>query len=672
MQPVQKTSAVEAPTEFLVCGLGRLGQHCVVALKEFGVTVRGITLTDQLYWNVAELPNLLEQLVIGDCRYPKTLLAGGIERCRGVLLVTSDEQTNIEAAFAVRSLNPGVRLVIRSTQENLNALLAKQLGNFVAFEATQLPTTAFALAALGGESCGFFKLDSHLFRVVQTQIDATHPWCDRRRISELNTATRRVLSHLPKEAPMPSGFYQWEPEATVCTGDLITYVELSDGLALSARPSSSPSAAAPFWSVIRSYRAQLPNPRDLWQRFWQKNQTQRVIVLCTSFMLALFLIGTLLYKLSYPDLGWTDALNVGIVLALGGFGELFGDLKLPFPIPWWLHFYSLGLTLAGTIFIGILYAILTEQVLAARFQFLRQRPSIPRQNHVILVGLGQVGQRVAQLLLDLRQALVGVNAQGLDAKDLPQMPLVVGNWKSAFEQVNLESAQSLIAVTDNEVVNLEIALTAYAANPALNLVICTYDTFFTEHVEKLLPYTKVLGIYALAAEVYASAAFGENILELLHLNHQTILVTEYQVEAEDTLNGLLLAEAAYGYGVVPIVHQRDLHESIRMPSSERSLQKGDRLIVFATLEGLRRIEQGALLPRLWQVRVERAISTEAAFEGAMVIVQVSGCDIGAAIALMNHLPDTLPYPLYKHQAQRLVQQLGRLQVSAQLIQVPNA
>ena len=28
--------------QFLVCGLGSLGQHCVITLKEFGVKVSGI------------------------------------------------------------------------------------------------------------------------------------------------------------------------------------------------------------------------------------------------------------------------------------------------------------------------------------------------------------------------------------------------------------------------------------------------------------------------------------------------------------------------------------------------------------------------------------------------------------------------------------------------------
>ena len=663
MQQANPQMSSTDPTDFLVCGLGSLGQHCVVALKEFGVTVRAIDLTNKEYWNIPELPDLLDQLLIGDCRYPKTLETAALDQCRAVLLVTSNARINIEAAFAVRSLNPTVRLVIRSAQDNLNALLAQQLGNFVAFEATQLPATAFALAALGGETCGLFKLDTHLFRVVQMQIDPTHPWCDRRKLAELNTSTCRVLSHIPKGASLREGFYKWEPEVMVGNGDVIAYVEVSDELALSS--STTRPRTPSFWQRLQTSLAEKRWwPVDL----WQGNQTQRVIFLYTGVMLGLFLLGTLLYKLNYPDIGWQDALNVGIVLAIGGFDNLFGQLKLPFPIPWWLHLYSIGLTVAGTVFIGILYASLTERVLAARFQFLQRRPPLPRQDHVVLVGLGQVGQRIAKLLLDLKQSVVGINGTMLDPDDLPQMPLIVGNWSSAFENVNLKTARSLIAVTDDEVVNLEIALMAHAANPKLNLVICTFDALFTQNVTQLMPYTKVLVPYALAAEAYAGTAFGENILELLHLNNQTILVTEYHVEKADTLNGLLLAEVAYGYGVVPILHQKKPSDPVRlMPSSEMRLQEGERLVVFATIEGLRRIEQGTSLARQWQVHIEKAFSAEAAFEGGMAIVRVTGCDISTARELMNQLPGILPFLLYKHQALRLVYKLSKVRVSAHLI-----
>lgn len=139
----------QSVNSFLVCGLGNLGQYCISVLKEFGVAVNGIEIIDNPKWQIPDLPTKLDKLVIGDCRQPTVLEQAGIRYCRAVLIVTNDESVNIAAAFAARALNPNVRLVIRSSQENLNELLKQNLGNFVAFEPTQLPAKSFALADAG-------------------------------------------------------------------------------------------------------------------------------------------------------------------------------------------------------------------------------------------------------------------------------------------------------------------------------------------------------------------------------------------------------------------------------------------------------------------------------------------------------------------------------------------
>ncbi len=657
-------------TAVLVCGLGILGQYCVSFLKEFGVIVHGIEAQQKSHWEIPELPDLLDTLLIGDCRQSKILEQAKIRECRTILLMTSDERVNIVTAFAARSLNPQVRLVIRSSQENLNEMLGQHLGNFVAFEPFQLPVSAFALTALGDETLGLFNIEGQFLEVFQLVITPKHPWCNCRQLYELNTFKRRILSHTKAEVSASNCFYKWEPDARVQAGDRIICIELNDRVVTSS--SSSISSSRQIWPrILQNMRWQ--NLRQLVVRLWEEgSQTQRVIIVCSSILLILYLSGVILYKLQYPEIGLQDALNVSIVLILGGYDNLFGQLKLSFPIPIWLHLFSLILTIAGTIFIGILYAFLTERVLSARFQFRQQRPPVPKANHVVLIGLGRVGKQVATLLQQLKQPLVGVNNTDLEDDTLSQMPLIVGNIQNALNKVNLATAKSVMVLTDDEIANLEIALMARVINPACKLVISTVDPRFSKNVAQLLPHAHTLGVYTLAAEAFAAAAFGENILELLHLNNQTTLVTEYHVEAGDSLNGRLLAEVAYGYGVVPILHQRKATKSTEfMPKDDIPLQVGDRLIVLATIEGLQNVEQGKSGIRSWLVRVETALTKEAAFDGAMTIARISGCGIPMAHSLMNDLPGTLQFPLYKNQAQNLVHELTRVRVIAHLIQAPD-
>ncbi|NER84575.1 MAG: hypothetical protein F6K42_34650 [Leptolyngbya sp. SIO1D8] len=131
----------------LVCRLGSLGQHCVANLKTFGVTVNAIELSTLIRWEIPDLPNLIDTLITGDCCQSEVLEPAGVNHCRAVLIVTTNERVNLEAALSARVLNPRIRLVVQSEKQNLNDLLEQQLKNFMAFEPTQLAAPAFALEA---------------------------------------------------------------------------------------------------------------------------------------------------------------------------------------------------------------------------------------------------------------------------------------------------------------------------------------------------------------------------------------------------------------------------------------------------------------------------------------------------------------------------------------------
>lgn len=660
---------------FLVCGLGSLGQHCVVALKEFGMRVVAIEQLPPPNWEIPDLLDLLEELIVGDCRQNSLLERGKIRECRAALLVTTSEQVNVETALAIRQLNPHTRLVVRSAKTNLNQLLSRQLGNFIAYEPTELPANAFALAALGTETVGFFNLEGQWLRVIQRQVSQTHPWSHTRLLHELNTRTRRLLAHAPQGQPLPQSFHQWQSDTTVLPNDTLVYLETADSFSLSlqvAQPPATPirrRKKGPGPTKIMAYfsRGILEQIQQFWQLSFQQ-QVRRVSLVCGLLILVLLLTGILLFHWYYPGLTFLSAFYATAILLLGGYGDVFGNLQEALPIPWWLQFFSLVMTVLGTVFVGVLYAVMTEALLSSKFQLTKRRPPIPQKNHIIIIGLGRVGQQVATFLQQLKQAAVGVTLNP-DLKDTisSEIPLIVGNFKEALERANLKTAKSVVVVTDDEILNLELALMAQTANAQSNLVIRTTGKRLSQHLMGLLPEAQVLGTQAVAAEVFAGAAFGENIINLFRCNHQTILVTEYQIEAGDTINSLLLAEVAYGYGVVPILHQKSPNSPTLMPSDDLLLAIGDRLIVLATIEGLQKVEAGNRYPKCWQLKVESALTEEGIFEGANTISRLSGCPLSTSRELMKNLPGMLIFPLYKPQGERLVKALSKLRVFAQLL-----
>ncbi|GAB4233337.1 MAG: potassium channel protein [Stanieria sp.] len=649
---------------FLICGLGNLGQHCVLALAEFNVKITAIEKKENIHWEIVNIPDLINNLIIGDCRQNNILEQAQVKQCRAALIVTSNEQVNIETALAIRQLNPHTRLVVRSSQTNLNYLLSQQLGNFIAFEPTELPASAFTLAALGSNILGFVDLDGHRIRVCQRQITESDRWCYQRHLYELNSHQRKVIHYRPNSLLTQSSSLHWLPDAMVDYGDTLIYLEVIEKF--------SPH----FLGKVPKKKQfpgnfQLFHPQQLFQQiisFVLSLSIRKVAFAYSAVVFLLLLIGTIVFHWYYPKINFGSAFFATATLLLGGYGDLFGEITDDTEIPWSIKLFSLGLTIAGTVFVGVLYAVLTEALLSSRFEFAKPRFPLPQNNHVVMIGLGRVGQQVINLLQQFQQTVIGITFKP-PIQSQYSIPILYGNIQETLSQANLTQAKSVVIVTDDEVLNLEVALMVRTINPLLHLVIRTSGNRSGQHLTKLLPNIQAIGVNRVAAEVFAGAAFGENILSVFRLNQQTILVTEYQIETGDTLNGLLLGDVTYGYDIIPIFYQRSAHSSMFLPSDELKLAIGDRLIILATIEGLRRIEQGQidLTNKCWQVKIIQALTSDAIFEGANLISRITGCSLTLARQTMKNLPQILPLFLYQPQAQKLVKELQKTLVKATII-----
>ena len=659
-------------TLFLICGLGSLGQHCVIALKKFGTRVIAIEQTLPTSWEFPELPQLLDELIIGDCRQIPILESAKLQRCRSVLIVTSDEEVNAQTALTIREINSHIRLVVRSGQQNLNQLLNQQLGNFFADEPTQLTAAAFALAGLGDETIGFFTLNDYPLQVIQHKLKPNDPWCYGLTIYQLNNNKRRLLAHFSDENNNFKGFYKWEANSQLKPGDTLIYVELVEEFSWENFQESSKYRNRKYqWKdKIKKFINRFKLELGQLGKFSLLRQVRTVILVCSILILILLLIGTFLFKFYYPDTTLLYAFYATVILLLGGYADLFGDFQPISSIPPWLQFFALSITVIGTAFVGVLYAALTETLLSAKFQLRRSRPAIPQQEHLVIVGIGKVGQQVANYLKEVKQSQVAITFNpDFDRTILPDIPLVIGNLKDSLNQANVSTAKSIIVTTDNEMLNLEIALMTRLINPQSRLVIGAYRKGLSERLTHLLKNAQVISSYAVAAEAFAGAAFGENILDLFRQQNQTVLVTEYQIEENDTLNGLIISEVSYGYDVVVIFYQNISQDIQLMPSPEIRLKVGDRIVILATVDGLKRIEQGniQLTSRCWGLKIYSVPNQDAAFEGANAIVRISGCNLALARSLMQSFPQTLPMPFYQHQAQYLLRELRKLLIKAELI-----
>ena len=192
-----------ASHSFVICGFGSLGQYCVEGLRQFAtddseISFHIINLAEPDEWVIDGKDEIAPCLRIADCRDPDALREAGIETAQAALFVTSDERVNIQAALAARAINPDVRLVVRSSKENLNQLLDTELGNFTAMNPADLPASAFVNAVVTSDLLSSFEVDSEEFQIYLAKRERLKERFDTKTIS-LSLETRLAEAEAEKE-----------------------------------------------------------------------------------------------------------------------------------------------------------------------------------------------------------------------------------------------------------------------------------------------------------------------------------------------------------------------------------------------------------------------------------------------------------------------------------------
>ena len=95
-----------------------------------------------------------------------------------------------------------------------------------------------------------------------------------------------------------------------------------------------------------------------------------------------------------------------------------------------------------------------------------------------------------------------------------KIPVIQGSASipATLEAANIKQAAAVVAVTSNDMSNLEIALSAKGLAPKLPVVVRNQDSHFALMVQQVFEFESVLSSTELAAPAFAAAAIGGRIL----------------------------------------------------------------------------------------------------------------------------------------------------------------
>jgi voltage-gated potassium channel len=141
---------------FVVIGVGKVGYSVIKELLELRESVVAI----EMACGAPLLSELFDKgvpVVQGNARMASVLEQAGARQARAVIVTTSDDLTNLDAAITARDLNPSAKIVIRLFDE---ALAIKVAGAFSmpTISTSQVAAPAFIAAATGRKIYQGFQL----------------------------------------------------------------------------------------------------------------------------------------------------------------------------------------------------------------------------------------------------------------------------------------------------------------------------------------------------------------------------------------------------------------------------------------------------------------------------------------------------------------------------------
>jgi Trk K+ transport system NAD-binding subunit len=215
------------------------------------------------------------------------------------------------------------------------------------------------------------------------------------------------------------------------------------------------------------------------------------------------------------------------------------------------------------------------------------------ENHTILVGLGHLGYRVAQNLSKMEEPVVVIelnpNTDLVGTVQAMNIPVIQDDAtrQTILEAAGIRRAKTIVLCSQNDSMNLQIAVKARNLNPAIRVVIRIFDDDFAESLQRQFGFL-ALSATSMAAPAFAASAAGADVTRPITVEGQALSLGRLTVKENSKLHWRSVAEieSTYDVSVVLLKNQGkpDLH-----PTGSQMLQAGDVVAVLGSPDRLNAI-----------------------------------------------------------------------------------
>ena len=437
------------------------------------LVVGGDALTERVYAELTATTGHEVRVVWPVSMHPdEALKAAGVEGATSILTLSSDDALNLAVALRARMLNRKIRIVLRQFNPLLGAKIEQNVTDCTALSPAAHSAATYAGAALD-PGC-FFALrfpaeDGPLLGFTQTSGAALSAAGS----TVLETEERLGLRFLAlgERLDPPGGAMIAADDAVVTFGRVVERM-----------PPHRGGAAQPAFSRGRRLyrRISLKGFAAGWERL---NPVLRVFLLAA---VSFFSYEFIFFHFALHKTWAAATFSVVETMTNVGFGETAVTTKGPF-----VTGGAIAAMLGGIIFTSIFIGYVSSALTRAQWMALQGMRRIRAHGHVVICGGGKLGSAVVNLLTAAGKRVVVIESNpdaGLVRRARERdVDLLTGDAQrdDALDLCDIPHASAVLALTDNDAINVEIALGARARCADVPLVVRMDNDAFASAVSAI-------------------------------------------------------------------------------------------------------------------------------------------------------------------------------------------
>jgi Trk K+ transport system NAD-binding subunit len=571
----------ETPADWMghviVCGLPGVGLPIVEELRLSGVPV--VVIDDDPAPALARMiADWRVPLITGQARAEETLLSAGLAGAIAVICAQENDLSALETALLVRRLRAEVRVIAQLANPAVGRAIRE--AGVAVLDVAGLSAPSVVEVCLG-EGVQELSLSGMRFLAARTTVP--------------HAATLRELygALAPIAVVPPTGNVLVCPgrDTLVSEGDEVTLIGTPDELAAVSviahperirrlataatattagpggngagatagppgilgvlggeDPDATPAGPGPTGRALRVLR-------DLAVSFARAADRRMAIAL--GALLAVLVTATLVLHFTYRLAGPGHRISllesvyftVETVTTVG-----YGDYTFRGE-PAWLIVFAISLMITGALFVAVFFALLTNMLVSRRIEeSLGLQKIVALRGHILVIGLGTIGLRVARKLHDLGRDVAVIemdehNRHLSQARALG-VPVMIADatLPEVLASARLSGASAVAVLTSDDLANLETGL---AVRDQLGprwrevpVVLRIFDPQLAHSVKETFGFRNVRSTAALAAPWFVGAALGLDVLSTFYVGDEPLLVARLTVTPGGGLSGLQMHELA--------------------------------------------------------------------------------------------------------------------------------